>query len=100
MKGVVVVEDNQDIALVLTKRLEQELYSVTGLKDGWAAIAYLVQRKDQPDALILDLMPPGRSGVELFSTIQHTRPGTKIFVFTAYQRHGARYAGHTLAGTS
>jgi DNA-binding response OmpR family regulator len=86
MKKILFIEDNDDIARSLAKRLEMANYSVRRLKDGWEALAHLMKKEELPDALVLDLMLPGRTGHELLSTIKSVLPDTKIFIFSAHDQ--------------
>lgn len=85
---VLVIEDNQNLAAILVKKLEMKSYSVHLIKNGLEAVAYLRgQMKTPPHCVILDLMLPGRSGGELLSAIKSILPDVKIFVFSAYQEY-------------
>lgn len=90
-KRVMIVEDNKDVARVLTKKFEMEAYAVTVLSDGLKVLSRLYEEKEQPHALILDLMLPGRSGAELLNTIKSIWPLTKIFIFSAHQEYAAMF---------
>ena len=87
VKKVLVVEDNEDVARVLTKQLEMAAYSVTLVSNGLEVLSYLDQKENEPHALILDLMLPGRSGTELLNTVKSRWPLTKIFIFSAHQEY-------------
>jgi two-component system, OmpR family, copper resistance phosphate regulon response regulator CusR len=80
---VLVVEDEQKLALSLQAGLEAEQYSVcvsyTG-EDGF----YLAE--SQPfDLLILDVMLPGRNGIEILATLR--KQGNKTPVLLLSARH-------------
>ena len=86
MKKILVVEDERDVSQVLRKRLEAVGFSVDTVETGYAALAYL-KGKDSPDAVILDLMLPERSGVDLLESLKNKWPETKIFIFSAHQEY-------------
>ncbi len=57
---VVVVEDDQDLAGLLRYAFEQEGFRFAGTGDGLTATDFCQQ--EQPDAIVLDVMLPGRDG--------------------------------------
>ena len=85
-KKVLLIEDNEDIANVLTKRLQMKGYEVRHLVNGFDVLA-MMSGEDEPRAIILDLMIPGRSGVELLNSIKVKWAAAKIFIFSAYQNY-------------
>ncbi len=85
-KKVLVVEDEEDICALLTARLKQNNFSVDIASDGFAVLGYLKTSKP-PDAVILDLVIPQRSGAELLCSLKSTWPDTKIFIFTAHPKY-------------
>ena len=85
MKKVLVVEDNKDISEILKKRLEQDGFSVD-IADGGYSVLSRLKEAQIPDVIILDLMLPERSGMELLSSLNAKWPDTKIFIFSAYSR--------------
>ncbi|MEI6167600.1 MAG: response regulator [bacterium] len=60
---ILVVEDESDILSLLTYSLRREGYEVTGLTNGEQALQLIPQRK--PHLILLDLMLPGASGLEI-----------------------------------
>jgi phosphate regulon transcriptional regulator PhoB len=60
---VLVVEDEDDIRGLVRYNLEQEGFAVDDARDGGEG--YESIRRHSPDALVLDLMLPGMSGLEL-----------------------------------
>lgn len=87
VKKVLVVEDDEDVATVLTKQLAMEAYAVTRVGSGLEALSCLCKKENEPHALILDLMLPGRSGVELLNAVKSMWPLTKIFIFSAHEEY-------------
>jgi CheY-like chemotaxis protein len=63
-KQVLVVEDDQEIALTLKECLEGEGYVVHTAHDGGAALALLAASTSLPSLIVLDLMMPGMDGYE------------------------------------
>ncbi len=83
MKKILIAEDNKDLNMIMVKRLEAEGFSVDSVESGYALMAHL-KMGNAPDAIILDLMLPGRSGAELLGAIMETWAKTRVFIFSAY----------------
>jgi two-component system alkaline phosphatase synthesis response regulator PhoP len=63
MSRVLIIEDDADIAALISHYLEKSGYTAESVSDGGRA---LTQAKDAaPDLIILDLMLPGLSGLEI-----------------------------------
>ena len=61
MSAVLVVEDEQHLADGLRFNLEAEGYTVDTVGDGEAALALLLDKRQRYDALVLDVMLPGKN---------------------------------------
>ena len=63
------------------------------VEDGYALLGHL-KTGIEPDAVVLDLMLPGRSGIELLGTLTSAWSMTKIYIFSAHseyqERHGLK----------
>jgi two-component system alkaline phosphatase synthesis response regulator PhoP len=66
---VLVVEDEEDIRNLVRYNLEQEGFGVDDAADG--ALGYESIRRHAPDAVVLDLMLPGMSGLELCQRLRN-----------------------------
>jgi two-component system, OmpR family, response regulator len=78
---ILVVEDEEKIARVLELELEYEGYSVTKVMDGLEALeAY---RTGSWDLILLDVMLPGLSGIELLRRIRKNDLNTPVILLTA-----------------
>lgn len=62
-KKIVVVEDEQDILELVKYHLEQEGFTTEAVKEGDRAFDFI--QKKHPDLVILDIMLPGRSGMDI-----------------------------------
>jgi len=62
-KKILVVDDEPTLVATLRYNLEREGYQVATAPDGESALS--VARTDRPDLIILDLMLPGLSGLEV-----------------------------------
>lgn len=63
MKRVLIIEDDKDIVELVRYNLEKERFQVAWAGDGLAGLSQL--RKSPPDVLLLDLMLPKLSGLEI-----------------------------------
>ena len=85
MKKILIVEDDQKIALALTVRLKAHSYTTWIAGDGIAAIEAAV--RNRPDLILLDIALPAGNGftlVERFHELPETRE-TPIILTTASQ---------------
>ena len=60
---ILVVEDEKDLNKIITKRLQNEGYSVDSCFDGEQALLFL--SVGEFDAVIMDIMMPVLSGIEV-----------------------------------
>jgi len=77
---VLVVEDDPNVAEVLTRYLRREGYEVTCLDDGRAALELALAAP--PDLAVLDIMLPGMTGLELCRRL-HLLGNIAIIMLTA-----------------
>ncbi|MGI9213581.1 MAG: response regulator [Methylococcaceae bacterium] len=79
-KTILIVEDETKLALVLAEYLQQAGFATHHLSDGLAVIPRVKART--PDLIVLDVMLPGRSGIELCRDIRQFST-VPIFMVTA-----------------
>ncbi len=70
-KRILVVDDERDIVDLLTFNLEKEGFAVTQAFDGESALKAI--RTERPDLVILDLMLPGLSGLDVCRQVRRDR---------------------------
>ncbi len=87
-KTILVVEDEQDIRDLIHFHLIKEKYSVLIAKDGEEALCII--KKNDVDLIILDLMLPKLSGIELCKIIKKSKnfKDTHILMATAKGEDG------------
>ncbi len=78
---ILIVEDEELIRFGLQENLEMENYIVETAEDGEMAIEKIDSFK--PDLVLLDLMLPKKSGIEVCRVIRKKRPQTYIIMLTA-----------------
>ncbi len=90
-RRVLVIEDEPGIADFVRRGLETEGFEVEAAADG-AEGERLALRGDF-DAIVLDLMLPGRSGFDILASMQRERPSVPVIVLTARGELEDRLAG-------
>ena len=75
-KNIIVIEDERDILEVLTYNLEREGLSVTSCLDGTEGLKIIQQQL--PDLVLLDLMLPGMSGLDICEHLKSNSPTRNI----------------------
>jgi CheY-like chemotaxis protein len=82
--SILAVDDDEALRVLLTTILEKEGYRVTTAIDGDQAIEIFQQ---QPfDLVLLDIMMPTISGLEVLKFIKEKSPSTKVVMLTAYSQ--------------
>ena len=74
-RRILIVEDNADIADLLVIRLELAGYKTCVAKDGFKALACVVEF--QPNAILLDIGLPGKDGFEVLKALA-SHPKTRL----------------------
>ena len=85
MKKILIIEDEDDIAMLLQMRLHQGGYSISRAADGTSALTEA--RKEKPDLIILDLMLPAVTGTFVLQEIRECADiaDTPVIVLTGMQ---------------
>lgn len=80
---ILIIEDEESIAKVLKKALEREAYAVDYLLDGEKAMRRLEMNSRDYDLILLDLMLPGKGGLEICRELRAQNITVPILVLTA-----------------
>jgi DNA-binding response OmpR family regulator len=88
---ILVIEDEPGIVDFLERGLRAQGFDVISAMDGVTGAAAAVNH--DVDLVVLDLMLPGRSGLDVLSAVQDARPGLPIIVLTALGEVEHRVAG-------
>lgn len=84
MKRILVVEDEAHLAEGLRFNLEQEGYEVEVVETGEAALEKLVgEQRAEFDAVVLDVMLPGRDGFSVVSEMRQAKQYVPTLILTA-----------------
>ena len=86
MSAVLVVEDEQHLADGLRFNLEAEGYTVKTVNDGEAALSLLLEEQQRYDALVLDVMLPGKDGFTVASELRAAGHFVPVLMLTARGR--------------
>jgi len=88
---LLIVEDDPRLARVLARGLREEGYAVDAVETGEAAITQGVLVPY--DAIVLDVMLPGRDGLDVVRTLRGRNVHTPVLLLTARDAVGDRIAG-------
>jgi DNA-binding response OmpR family regulator len=83
MKHILVVEDEEHLAIGIKYNLEAEGYLVTAVGDGPAALNFCSDESHAVDLIILDLMLPGMSGYAVCDTLRQQGSDVPILMLSA-----------------
>lgn len=90
---ILVIEDEPDIAKLVSYNLAQERFRVVTADDGEQALRII--EREKPDLVVLDLMLPGLSGIELCKILRGRADTSKlpILMLTAKAGEADRVLG-------
>src|SRR5580698_5504614 len=83
---IVVVEDEEHLAQGLLFNLTAEGYRTHEESDGDAALAYLLDPKENIAAVVLDCMLPGADGFTIVRALREAQRYTPVLMLTARSR--------------
>jgi DNA-binding response OmpR family regulator len=86
MSRVLIVEDEAHIALGLQFNLEAEGHSAEIAADGETALHLLLEKRENFDAVVLDVMLPGKDGFEVARDLREAKNFIPILMLTARGR--------------
>jgi len=88
---ILIVEDERKLAQVLSSALEAEHYEVVAASTGDEG--FRRANEELFDLVVLDLMLPGRSGLEILQALRQRRIETPVLILTARDGVGDRVLG-------
>src|SRR5579864_9733974 len=86
MSAVLIVEDEAHIAQGLRFNLEAEGHTVEVVSDGESALDLLLNRDIAFDAVVLDVMLPGKDGFAVASELRAAKNYVPVLMLTARGR--------------
>ncbi len=93
---ILVVDDEPVLAEMVSMALRYEGWTVATAADGAAAVA--TARELRPDAVVLDVMLPDVSGLEVLARLRQEKPTLPVLLLTAKDALEDRIAGLTAGG--
>ncbi len=93
---VLVVDDEPNLAEVVTMALRMEKWDVRSAGDGMSAVR--VARQFRPDVVVLDVMLPDMSGLDVLRKLRQYTPDLPVLFLTAKDSVEDRIAGLTAGG--
>ena len=94
--NVLVVDDEAVLAEMVSMALRYEGWSISTAGDGSAAIA--AARAQRPDVVVLDVMLPDMSGLDVLHKLREEHPQLPVLLLTAKDAVEDRIAGLTAGG--
>jgi DNA-binding response OmpR family regulator len=86
MSAVLIVEDERHLADGLRYNLEAEGYTVETVSDGEGALSLLLEKQERFDAVVLDVMLPGKDGFEVAAELRRAGQFVPVLMLTARGR--------------
>ena len=93
MPHILVVEDEEHLAIGIKFNLEAEGFTVRTVGDGQAALTFLNSAEESVDLVVLDLMLPGMNGLDLCRLLRHQAIEVPILVLSAKGTETDRVVG-------
>lgn len=82
MARILLVDDSPIMRSIIRETLQRSDHTITG-EAGNAAEGMKLFDAEHPDLILLDILLPGESGLELLKKIHHRGTGVKILVVSA-----------------
>jgi two-component system OmpR family response regulator len=93
---ILVVDDEAVLAEMVSMALRYEGWTITTAGDGASALS--AAREARPDAVVLDVMLPDMSGLEVLAKLREHNPALPVLLLTAKDALEDRIAGLTAGG--
>ncbi len=94
--NVLVVDDESVLADMVSMALRYEGWNISTAGDGASAIA--TARSQRPDVVVLDVMLPDMSGLDVLRKLREENPQLPVLLLTAKDAVEDRIAGLTAGG--
>jgi len=79
---VLIIDDEYKTLEILGMRLSQDGFEVTTATTGEAGLKLVYET--HPDAILLDIMMPGMSGMEMLKQVREIAPNLIVIIITGY----------------
>lgn len=91
MNSILVVDDDKSVLQSISRSLEYSGYEVRKASNGVRALEEV--RQNRPDIMLLDVMMPGMSGIEVLQTLREGGDDLPVLLLTARDSVADRVAG-------
>lgn len=81
-KRILVVDDEENARIGLTKLLEREGFEVESVANGYEALTYLNQR--EVNVIVTDINMPEMNGITFLRELNKSFPRSNVIMITAY----------------
>lgn len=88
MRRMLIVEDERDISDCLQEFFRSRGFSVTSAFSGEEALQHL--RGQPADVVLLDILLPGLSGIEILRRVKELHPAARVIMVTAHDQSELR----------
>ena len=85
---ILLVEDEKIVMEVSRELLESMGYKVYAVGSGQEGIAVYMEKRNEIDLVILDMVMPGISGSETFNRLREINPGVRVLLSSGYSLNG------------
>ena len=85
-RHILIVDDEEIIRDLVYDVLDESGFLVTPMDSGEAALDYYYKNGDSIDLVLLDIIMPGMSGVEVFKKLKEFQPDIKIILLSGYSK--------------
>lgn len=86
---ILVAEDNEGVRELIQDVLTSLGYKVIGAKDGAEAISEFQSKSERISLVVLDMVMPKSSGLEVYEHIRKTNPDLPVILTSGYAGHGS-----------
>ncbi|GEM_PF-2840455 len=83
-KTILLIDDEEEVRQMGKLLLEENGYKVILAASGEEGVEIFREKKEQIDLILLDLIMPGRDGLEIFKDLREIDPHTPIVLVTGY----------------
>ena len=91
MSSVLIIEDDASLVVGLTSALQGEGYHTHVARTGPEGLRLALE--ERPELILLDLMLPGMSGLEICKRIRDAQVGSKVIILTSRSEEDDRVFG-------
>jgi two-component system, NtrC family, response regulator HydG len=82
MNNILVVDDDNDTRMLITRFLTRNNYAVSDTDSGNSTLEWM--KKNKPDLVLCDFKLDDMTGIQLLGKIKETHPGTIVIIMTGY----------------